>query len=82
MYMGFPGAISHKEPACQCRRLRDVSSTPELGRSPCKTQNSGLRSKEEKPHDPINQPSRCNTQEGLLSVAQMGDSDLLGGRAP
>ena len=48
----------------------------------CKTQNSGLRSKEEKPRDPINQPSRCNTQEGLLSVAQMGDSDLLGGRAP
>ena len=47
----------------------------------CKTQNSGLRSKEEKPRDPINQPSRCNTQEGLLSVAQMGDSDLLGGRA-
>ena len=45
----------------------------------CKTQNSGLRSKEEKPRDPINQPSRCNTQEGLLSVAQMGDSDLLGG---
>ena len=44
----------------------------------CKTQNSGLRSKEEKPHDPINQPSRCNTQEGLLSVAQTGDSDLLG----
>ena len=31
--------------------------------------------------DPINQPSRCNTQEGLLSVAQTGDSDLLGGRA-
>ena len=48
----------------------------------CKTQNSGLRSKEEKPRDPINQPSRCNTQEGLLSVAQAGDSDLLGGRAP
>ena len=47
----------------------------------CKTQNSGLRSKEEKPRDPINQPSRCNVQEGLLSVAQMGDSDLLGGRA-
>ena len=47
----------------------------------CKTQNSGLRPKEEKPHDPINQPSRCNTQEGLLSVAQTGDSDLLGGRA-
>ena len=48
----------------------------------CKTQNSGLRSKEEKPRDPINQPSRCNTQEGLLSFAQAGDSDLLGGRAP
>ena len=47
----------------------------------CKTQNSGLHSKEEKPCDPINQPSRCNTQEGLLSVAQTGDSDLLGGRA-
>ena len=47
----------------------------------CKTQNSGLCSKEEKPRDPINQPSRCNTQEGLLSVAQTGDSDLLGGRA-
>ena len=47
----------------------------------CKTQNSGLHSKEEKPRDPINQPSRCNTQEGLLSVAQTGNSDLLGGRA-
>ena len=47
----------------------------------CKTQNSGLRSKEEKPRDPINQPSRCNTQEGLLSVVQTGDCDLLGGRA-
>ena len=47
----------------------------------CKTQNSGLCSKEEKPRDPINQPSRCNMQEGLLSVAQTGDSDLLGGRA-
>ena len=55
------------------------------GKSPgteCKTQNSGLRSKEEKPRDPINQPSRCNMQEGLLSFAQTGDSDLLGGRAP
>ena len=47
----------------------------------CKTQNSGLCSKEEKPRDPINEPSRCNMQEGLLSVAQTGDSDLLGGRA-
>ena len=51
-----------------------------IGRT-CKTQNSGLHSKEEKPRDPINQPSRCNTQEGLLSIAQTGDSDLLGGRA-
>ena len=48
----------------------------------CKTQNSGLRPKEEKPCDPMNQSSRCNTQEDLLSVAQTGDSDLLGGRAP
>ena len=48
----------------------------------CKTQNSGLRSKEEKPRDPINQSSRCNTQEGLLSFAQTGVSDLLGVRAP
>ena len=48
----------------------------------CKTQNSGLCSKEEKPHDPINEPSRCNMQEGLLSVVQPGDSDLLGDRAP
>ena len=47
----------------------------------CKTQNSGLRSEGEKPRDPITQPSRCNTQEGLLSVVQTGDSDLLGGRA-
>ena len=59
-----------------------VRGFPDPGQAPkCKTQNSGLRSKEEKPHDPINQPSRCNTQEGLLSVAQTGDSDLLGGRA-
>ena len=48
----------------------------------CETQNSGLCSKEGKLCDPINQSSRCNTQEGLLSVAQTGDSDLLGGRAP
>ena len=38
----------------------------------CKTQNSGLRSKEEKPRDPISQSSRCNTQEGLLMVVQTG----------
>ena len=60
-----------------------VPGFPDPGQAPkCKTQNSGLRSKKEKPRDPINQPSRCNTQEGLLSVAQTGDSDLLGGRAP
>ena len=53
-----------------------------VSREKCKTQNSGLRSKEEKPPDPISQSSRCNTQEGLLSAAQTGDSDLLGGRAP
>ena len=55
--------------------------SPVLGPPLCKTQNSGLRSKEEKPCDPIHQPSRCNTQEGLSSFAQTGDSDLLGGRA-
>ena len=53
---------SEAEIAKQCRTLRPW----------CKTQNSGLRSKEEKPRDPINQSSRCNTQEGLLSVAQTG----------
>ena len=59
-----------------------VRGFPDPGWAPkCKTQNSGLRSKEEKPRDPINQPSRCNTQEGLLTVSQTGDSDLLGGRA-
>ena len=60
--------------------LKESSPTPQF-KSICKTQNSGLRSKEEKPRDPINEPSRCNAQEGLLSVAQTGDSDLLGGRA-
>ena len=60
-----------------------VRGFPYPRRAPkCKTQNSGLHSKEEKPRDPINQPSRCNTQEGLLSVVQTGDSDVLGGRAP
>ena len=29
-------------------------------------------SKEEKPRDPINQSSRCNMQEGLLTVVQTG----------
>ena len=59
-----------------------VRGFPDPGRArKCMTQNSGLRSKEEKLRDPINKPSRCNAQEGLLSVAQTGDSDLLGGRA-
>ena len=62
---------------CWRRLLR----APWTTRRSCKTQNSGLLSKEEKPRDPINQPSRCNTQEDLLSVAQTGDSDFLGGRA-
>ena len=31
---GFPGGASGKEPACQCRRLRDASSVPEWGRFP------------------------------------------------
>ena len=66
----FPGGSLVKAPCFHYR-----------GHGFCKTQNSGLRSKEEKPRDPINQPSRCNTQEGLLSVAQTGDFDLLGGRA-
>ena len=47
----------------------------------CKTQNSGLPPKEEKtarPNEPVQQMQH---QEGLLSVAQTGDSDLLGGRA-
>ena len=42
------------------------------GKTYCKTQNSGLRSKEEKLRDPINQSSRCNMQQGLFSVAQTG----------
>ena len=45
-----------------------VRGFPDPGRAPkCKTQNSGFRSNEEKPHDPISQSSRCNTQEGLLT---------------
>ena len=62
---------------CEFIKICTSASTSYL----CKTQNSGLHSKEDKPRDPINQSSRCNTQEGLLSVAQTGDSDLLGGRA-
>ena len=54
----------------------------QLERNHGKTQNSGLCSKEEKAQDPINEPSRCHMQERLLSVAQLGDSDLLGDRAP
>ena len=60
-----------------------VRGFPDPGQAPkCKTQNSSLRSKEEKLRDPINQPSRRNKQEDLLSVAQTGDCDLLRGRAP
>ena len=34
-YYGFPGGISAKEHACQCRRqVRDLGSGPALGRSP------------------------------------------------
>ena len=31
---GFPGGTSGKEPACQCRRHRDVGLIPGSGRSP------------------------------------------------
>ena len=31
---GFPDGDSGKEPACQCRRLRDVGLIPKSGRSP------------------------------------------------
>ena len=72
------GRLPHKLVTGKGRSRRSFQP---LGTSPCKTQNSGLCSKDEKLHDPIDQPSRCNTQEGLLSVAQTGDSDLLGGRA-
>ena len=73
--VGFSGCSSQ---ALECS---SVVVAHRLSCCLCKTQNSGLRSKEEKPRDPINQPSRCNKKEGLLSVAQTGDSDLLGGRA-
>ena len=33
-YWGFPGGASGKEPVCQCRCVRDVSSIPGLGRCP------------------------------------------------
>ena len=32
--VGFPGGASGKEPACQCRRLKDAGLIPGLGRSP------------------------------------------------
>ena len=31
---GFPGGISGKEPACQCRRHREMDPIPGLGRAP------------------------------------------------
>lgn len=43
---------------------------------------SGCRPKREKPRDSINQSSRCNKQEDLLTIAQPGASGLQGGRAP
>ena len=59
--------------SCQARSLCcEEAQATWIGFNWCKTQNSGLRSKEEKPCNPINQPSRCNTQEGLLTVAQTG----------
>ena len=33
-YLGFPGGTSGKETTCQCRRHKDVSTIPGLGRSP------------------------------------------------
>ena len=48
----------------------------------CKTQNSGLSSKEEKPRNPINQSSRWNMKRVYWQLCKPGDSDLLGGRAP
>ena len=75
--------IKHKGSKKQSRQYRNILNAHSsiLAALCCKTQNSGLRSKEKKPRDPINQPSRCNTQEGLLTVVQTGDSDPLGGRA-
>ena len=32
--VGFPGGASGKEPACQCRRLKDAGLIHGLGRSP------------------------------------------------
>ena len=32
--VGFPGGSSGREPACQCRKLRDAGLIPWLGRSP------------------------------------------------
>ena len=31
---GFPGGASGKEPACQCRNLRNTGSIPESSRFP------------------------------------------------
>ena len=33
IYGGFPGDTSGKEPACQCKRHKDVGLIPGLGRS-------------------------------------------------
>ena len=34
MHTGFPGGTGGKEPACKCRRHRDMGSIPATGRSP------------------------------------------------
>ena len=34
LYRGFPGDASGKEPACQCKRHRDMALSPGLERSP------------------------------------------------
>ena len=34
MHTGFPGGTGGKEPACKCRRHRDMGSIPASGRSP------------------------------------------------
>ena len=67
-YLGFPDSSADKEATCN---VGDMDLIPGPGRSPgegigyplqdswallCKTQNSGLCSKEEKPRDPINEP--------------------------
>ena len=58
--------------AAACGVAQSRTGVKRLSSSSCKTQKSGLRSKEETPRDPISQSNRCNAEEGLLSVAQNG----------